>query len=199
MKNLSPQLLDLARKQRYLLTRELVSAGVSGVQISRMVASGTLVRMGRGVFVLPGYLPSEHGLVALVAARAPHAIVCLLTALRFHGLTSQAPFEVWLAVGNAGHPPRISYPPIRVVRFSGIALTEGIAEVTVEGHPVRMTTVARTVADCFKFRNKIGFDVALEALREAWRERRVTMDELWRAAQTCRVTNVMRPYLESLT
>jgi len=114
-----------------------------------------------------------------------------------HDLTTQSPFEVWLAIPNKARAPKMDYPPLRVVRFSGAALTDGIEEHQIDGVTVRVTNVARTVADCFKFRNKIGLDVALEALQESWRAKRVTMDELWRYANLCRVANVMRPYMES--
>jgi len=125
-------------------------------------------------------------------------VVCLLSALRFHDLTTQAPFEVWLAIENKALAPRLDYPPLRIVRFSGPALTEGVEEHLVDGVTVRVTGVAKTVADCFKYRNKIGLDVALEALREAWRAKRMTSDDLWYYAKVCRVANVMRPYLDSL-
>jgi predicted transcriptional regulator of viral defense system len=125
-------------------------------------------------------------------------VVCLLSALRFHGLTTQAPFEVWLAVGNKAAAPRLAYPPLRIVRFSGAALTEGVEVHEIDGVAVRVTSVAKTVADGFKYRNKIGLDVALEALREAWASKRMTSDELWHFAKVCRVANVMRPYLEGL-
>jgi predicted transcriptional regulator of viral defense system len=137
--------------------------------------------------------------MAEVARRHPQAVVCLLSALRLHGLTTQSPFELWLAIPNKSRAPKIDYPPLRIVRFSGVGLTDGVEEHRIDGVAVRVTSVARTVADCFKFRNKIGLDVALEALREALAERRVTMDELWRCAVQCRVANVMRPYMESLS
>ena len=137
--------------------------------------------------------------MAEVARKHPRAIVCLLSALRVHGLTTQSPFELWVAIPNKSRAPRLDYPPLRVVRFSGVGLTDGIEEHPIDGVVVRVTSVARTVADCFKFRNKIGLDVALEALRETWAARRVTMDELWRCAVQFRVANVMRPYMESLS
>ena len=133
-----------------------------------------------------------------MARKHPQAIICLLSALRFHDLTTQSPFEVWLAIPNKARSPKMDYPPLRIMRFSGAALTHGVEDHVVDGVSVRVTSVARTVADCFKFRNKIGLDVALEALQEAWRAKRVSMDELWRYATLCRVTNVMRPYMESL-
>jgi predicted transcriptional regulator of viral defense system len=124
--------------------------------------------------------------------------ICLLSALRFHGLTTQAPFEVWLAIENKALAPKLEYPPLRIVRFSGVALTEGVEEHIVDGVTIRITSVAKTVADCFKYRNKIGLDVALEALRDSWHEKRMTSDEIWHYAKVCRVANVMRPYLDFL-
>jgi predicted transcriptional regulator of viral defense system len=129
----------------------------------------------------------------------PHGVVCLLSALRFHRLTTQAPFEVWLAIGEKAWRPKLDYPPLHIVRFSGPALTTGVEEHIVQGVTVRVTDPARTVVDCFKYRNKIGLDVALEALRDCWRQKKATMDQLHRAAQARRMPNVMRPYLESLT
>jgi predicted transcriptional regulator of viral defense system len=161
------------------------------------------VRVGRGLYALPERAVSEHSALAEVARKHPRAVVCLLSALRFHEVTTQAPFEVWLAIPNKARAPRLDNlyrsGPLRIVRFSERALTEGIEEQLIDGVTVRLTNLARTVADCFKYRNKIGLDVALEALRESWKAKRVTMDELWRYARLCRVTNVMRPYLESLT
>jgi predicted transcriptional regulator of viral defense system len=122
-----------------------------------------------------------------------------LSALRFHELTTQAPFEVWLAIDEKARLPKVDYPPIRIVRFSGKSLEFGIQEHRIEGVAVRVYSPAKTIADCFKYRNKIGLDVALEALRDCWQERRATTDELWAAAKVCRVANVMRPYMESLT
>lgn len=179
-------------------SRDLVTAGVTRSQLSRMVATSELVRVARGLYAKPGYQSSEHGVLAEVARRAPNALFCLLTALRLHDLTTQAPFEVWIAIGNKEHPPRLGYPPLRTVRFSNAALAAGVVTRRVDGAPVRMTSVAKTVADCFKFRNKIGLDVALEALREARRTKKASADELWRYAKIDRVANVMRPYLEAV-
>jgi len=128
----------------------------------------------------------------------PQAIICLLSALRFHGIGTQSPHEVWIALDRKARKPRLAGLPVRVVRFSGAALGAGVESRLISERKVRITSPARTVADCFKYRNKIGLDVALEALREAWRSKRVTADELWRYAKICRVANVMRPYLETL-
>jgi len=179
-------------------SRDLVTAGMTRSQLSRMVATGEVQRVARGLYAKPGYQSGEHGALVEVAKRAPHALFCLLTALRFHELTTQAPFEVWIAIGNKEHPPRLEYPPLRTVRFSVDALSAGVETHRVDGTHIRVTSVSKTVADCFKFRNKIGLDVALEALREARRTKKAGADELWRHAKIDRVANVMRPYLEAV-
>jgi predicted transcriptional regulator of viral defense system len=196
----SPQnILDLAAERGLIRPRDLTERGLPTVVLTRLLRQGRLQRVGRGLYALPDRPVSEHNTLAQVARKHPQAIVCLLSALRFHDLTTQSPFEVWLAIPNKPRSPKMDYPPLRIVRFSGAALTRGIEDHVIDGVPVRVTSVARTVADCFKFRNKIGLDVALEALQEAWRSKRVSMDELWRHATLCRVANVMRPYMESLS
>lgn len=179
-------------------SRELEAAGMARAQLSRLVASGDLIRVARGLYALPGREPASDEALVVVAKRAPQAIFCLLTALRFHGLTTQAPFEVWLGIGHKDRAPKLDWPPLRVVRFSGGSLNEGVETRQVDDVPIKVTGVARTVADCFKFRNKIGVDVAMEALREARRSKLASMDDLWHFAQAGRVANVMRPYLEAL-
>ncbi|MFZ4539801.1 type IV toxin-antitoxin system AbiEi family antitoxin domain-containing protein [Propionivibrio sp.] len=198
MANVPEKLIDLVRSRGLIRTRDLAVLGISSVFLTRAVRRGQLERVGRGVYGLPGREVSAQGSLAEVALRVPKGVVCLLSALRFHDLTTQAPFQVWLAIENKAIAPRLDYPPLRIVRFSGAALTEGIEEHVVDGVTVRVTSVAKTVADCFKYRNKIGLDVALEALREAWHGKRMTSDDIWRFAKVCRVANVMRPYLESL-
>ncbi len=198
MKMLAENLVDLVRTHGLIRPRDLAPLGIPRVSLTRAVRRGQLERVGRGLYGLPGREVSAHGSLAEVALRVPKGVVCLLSALRFHGLTTQAPFEVWLAIENKAIGPKIDYPPLRIVRFSGAALTEGVEEHVVDGVTVRVTGVAKTVADCFKYRNKIGLDVAMEALREAWHEKRMTSDDIWHYAKVCRVANVMRPYLESL-
>lgn len=180
-------------------SRDLVAAGISRSAISRRVAAGTLVRVARGLYALPDYESGEHAAIIEVAKRAPRVVFCLLTALRVHDLTTQSPHEVWIAIGNKEHPPRMSYPKLRTVRFAPASLNEGVETRKVDGTTIRVTGVAKTIADCFKFRSKVGLDVAMEALREARREKRATMDDLWRHAKIDRVVNVMRPYLETLS
>jgi len=190
---------SLLRRTGTARSHELVASGTTRSQLSRMVATGQLQRVARGLYALPDYESGEHGALVTVAKRAPGVLFCLLTALRIHELTTQAPFEIWIAIGNKEYPPRLDHPPLRTVRFSEAALKAGVEKHRVDGTEVRVTSVAKTVADCFKFRNKIGLDVALEALREARRAKKTTADELWRYAKIDRVTNVMRPYLEAVT
>lgn len=191
--------LRLARQRRLLHTRDIASLGVPTVVLTRLVRGGKLVRAGRGVYAIPGQPGSAHRSLAEVALRAPRGVVCLLSALSVHEIGTQAPFEVWLALPAGVAAPRLDSPAIRVVRLSGDSLTQGIRRLEIDGVKVPVYDVAKTVADCFKFRNKIGLDVAIEALREAWREHKVTIDALWRYAKVNRVANVMRPYLEALT
>ena len=179
-------------------SRDLVAAGFTRSELSRSVAAGKLVRVGRGLYALHSFELSEHGSLATVAKRAPGVVFCLLTALRLHELTTQAPFEVWIAIGNKSHPPRLDYPPLRTMRFSEVSLRAGLETRLIDGVRVQITGVAKTVADCFKFRNKIGLDVALEALRDALESRKTSADELWKYAKINRVTNVMRPYLDAV-
>lgn len=192
------QLLDLAARNGLIHARDLKQSGLPTVTLTRLTRRGLLVRVGRGLYALPTRALSAHAATVELAYRHPQAIVCLLSALRLHELTTQAPFEAWIAIPNKARVPKVDYPPLRIVRFSGEALTEGIEQQLIDGVPVRVTCVARTVVDCFKFRNKIGLDVALEALREALDNKRVGIDELWRIARACRLANVMRPYLESM-
>lgn len=199
MDTTAERLINLARSQGLIRPCDLAPLGIPRVSLTRAVRRGQLERVGRGLYGLPGREVSAHGSLAEVARRVPKGVVCLLSALRFHGLTTQAPFEVWLAIENKSLAPKLDFPPLRIVRFSGAALTEGVEELVVDGVTIRITSVAKTVADCFKYRNKIGLDVALEALREAWHEKRMTSDDLWRYAKICRVANVIRPYLDSLT
>lgn len=191
--------LEIARKAGVIRPKDLAAQGIPTVYLHRLTRRGLLVQSGRGLYRVPGAdLTANHGL-AEAAKRIPRGVVCLLSALRFHELTTQTPHEVWLALDGKARSPRPDWPPLRVVRMSGNALTDGIEEHRIEGVLVHVYNPAKTVADCFKYRNKIGLDVALEALHDAWRQRRVTMDDLWRYAGVCRVASVMRPYLEAMT
>ena len=193
------QIFRLLRLGGVLRPRDLDALGIRPEYLHQLYEAGLLERVGRGLYALPNAEVTEHHSLAEAAKRVPHGVVCLLSALRFHGLTTQAPFEVWLAIGRKARRPKEAILPLRIVWFSGEALDAGVEEHSIEGVTVKIYGPAKTVADCFKYRNKIGLDVALEALRECWRERRCTMDDLWRYAEICRVGKVMRPYLQSLT
>lgn len=190
--------LQLARQRGSITRREVAEFGIHTHSLTRLVREGQLERVGRGLYRLPDSPVTENHGLALVAAAAPKAVVCLLSALRFHGVGTQNPHEVWIALDRRSRVPSIEYPPIRVLRFGGASLTEGIEAHPIEGETVRVYGVAKTIVDTFKYRNKIGLDVALEALGEAWRARRVTMAEIDHYARLCRVGKVMRPYLEAV-
>jgi len=192
------KVLELVSKTGILRPRDLEPYSIPRTYLSRLCTAGKLQRIARGLYVLPDSGVTEHHSLAEVCKRVPKGVVCLLSALRFHELTTQAPFEVWLAIGEKAWRPRIEYPPLRIVRFSQPTLDAGLVEHQVEGVTVQVFTPAKTVADCFKYRNKIGLDVAIEALRECLRSELCNVDDIWRYAGICRVQIVMRPYLESL-
>lgn len=192
------QIQRLFQKSRVLRARDFVAAGIARTYLNRLLAEGLLDRPARGLYVLAEDEPTEQRSLVEAARRVPQGVICLLSALQFHGLTTQAPFEVWLAINRKARRPQSGSPPLHVVRFSGQALTYGVQEHTLEGVVVRVYSPAKTVADCFKYRHKVGVDVALEALRDCLRKQQATFDELWEAARICRMTNVIRPYLEAL-
>lgn len=192
-------IIRIAREKRVIRPSDLAAEGIPRVYLRRLVDKGLLVRTARGIYSLPDADVTELHDFAEAARQVSKGVICLLSALRFHDLTTQNPFEVWMAIGESQWMPKIEYPAMRFVRFSGTALEYGIEQHEVEGVIVQVYSPAKTVADCFKYRNKIGLDVALEALRDCWRQRKATMDETWAAAKVCRVANIMRPYLESLT
>ena len=198
MTDRSSPIASLLQSQALLRPTDAVALGYSRMYLAQLVKQGLVRKISRGLYATPQRQESEFSSFAEIASKHPKALVCLVSALSFHGLTTQAPHEVWIAIGNKDRIPTMSYPPLRVVRFGGETLTEGVASHTMDGVEVKVTNVAKTIADCFKFRNKIGLDIALEALKEAVQSKRVTMDELWHYSQLCRVHKVMRPYLEGL-
>jgi len=198
MPTAAQKILQIAHRQRIVRPKDIEAHGIARENLLRLYRSGLLTRTARGVYVLAGAPVTEYHGLAVAAKRVPRGVVCLLSALQFHGLTTQQPHEVWMALHVKAHHPVISWPPLRVVRFSGRALTAGVEDHVVESVPVKVYNVAKTVADCFKYRNKIGVDVAIEALRDALRHKKATVDEIHGFSRVCRVARVMRPYLESV-
>jgi len=195
----SKKVLDIARKAGMFRAHELAKQGIPRVYLQRLEQQGLLVREARGLYRVPNAKITENHSLAEAAKRVSHGVLCLLSALRFHGLTTQAPSEIWLAIAWKARAPKKDAQPLRIVRMSGKALTEGVDQHQIEGVSVKIYNPAKTVADCFKYRNKVGLDVALEALRDYKQKYRGGMDELWRFAKICRVARVMRPYLEALS
>jgi len=192
------RLLQFARDRGLVRPRDVARLRIRRTTLKRLVDVGRLIRRSRGVYTVPEHEPTENTDLAAVTKRAPKAIVCLISALRFHELTTQIPSEIWIMIDRTAWRPQIDHPPVRVIRASGAALSEGVEVHRIEGALVRVTRPAKTVTDCFKYRSKVGTDVALEALRDCWRQRKATMDEILRYAKIDRVANLMRPYLESL-
>ena len=196
-KDSQKEILDLVRRLGVLRPRDLELREIPREYLIRLHRQGRLERRGRGLYVLPGHALTANHDLAQVCKRVPRGVVCLLSALRFHGLTTQGPPEVWLALPEKARRPRLDSPPLRIARFSGRALTAGVEHHVIEGVRVPIYSPAKTVADCFKYRNKIGLDVAIEALKDYLAKHRGQVGELWRFAQICRVARVIQPYLEA--
>lgn len=191
------RVLEIAREAGVLRPRDLDAHGIPRKYLNLLYHQGLLDRVGRGLYVLVDAKPTENRTLAEVCKRVPAGVICLLSALRFHDLTTQMPFQVWLAIDRKARLPKEPRLPIQIVRFSGSALEDGVEKHQIEGVMAKVYNPAKTVADCFKYRNKIGLDVALEALRDCRSQRKCTNDELWHYAKICRVANVMKPYLEA--
>jgi predicted transcriptional regulator of viral defense system len=192
------KILRLARQKGVLRVRDLAEHGIHPEYLRRLCTAGLLQRSGRGLYMLADGDYSANVTLVEAARRIPHGVICLLSALRCHEIGTQLPHEVWMMIEKRAARPRVDYPRMRFFRASGKAFTSGVEHHAIDGAAVAIYGVAKTVADCFKYRNKVGLDVALEALRECLREKRATIDELWTYARICRVERVMRPYLEAL-
>ena len=197
--NLQPtiRIIGLFRKAGVMRSAELTELGVRRDTITRLVRDGVLLRVARGLYMLPDTEITEHHSLAEASKRVPRGVICLLSALRFHGITTQNPFEVWVALPQDTRSPKVSDLPLRFIHVSGEAFTAGVEKHRIENVSVPVYGVAKTVVDCFKFRSTVGVDVAVEALRECRREKLCSVDDIWRHARTCRMTNVIRPYLET--
>ena len=192
------QVVDFAKKHSVVRPRDLAELSLPKDYLNQLSQRGILLKLGRGLYQHPEQTISSHQSLVEVAKLAPKGVISLLSALSFHEIGTQNPFEVWLAIDRKGWRPTIDYPPVRYVTMSQETLHAGVEVHQIEGVDVNVFCSAKTVADCFKYRNKIGLDVAIEALKEGWKERKFTMDELSKYAITCRVSKVMQPYMESL-
>lgn len=192
------KLVELVRRKHIIRPKDLARARIPRNYLTRLVQRGQLQKLERGIYTADTLPASEHISLLEVSRRIPKGVICLLSALSFHEIGTQVPNEVWIAIDVKAWTPRVTSPALRIVRFSGAALRFGVEEKQITGGKIRVFSPAKTVADCFKFRHKIGMDVALEALRECYGQKKATMNELSEAAKICRVANVIRPYLESL-
>jgi predicted transcriptional regulator of viral defense system len=192
------RILTLTRKHGIIRVQDLKDEGIHPEYLRRMVAQGLIIQAGRGLYTAADADISAHHSLAQVSKWVPRGVICLISALQFHNIGTQNPFEVWLALERNVASPRIQYPPLRIVRFSGESFSNGIEEHLIENITVKVYNPAKTIADCFKFRNKVGLDVAMEALRDCIKQRLCTNDELWNYSKICRVSNIMKPYIESM-
>ena len=192
------RIMRYVRQHRIVRPRDIEAIGIPREYLLRLHSQGKLSRTGRGIYTLPDAAVTERHTYAEVAKRVPEAVLCLLSALAFHEITTQSPASVWIALGKGARKPAIVSPSLRVVRLTEPSLSEGIESQSVEGVTVRVYSAAKTVADCFKFRNKIGLDIAIEALKDCLRQKKAAVNEIYRYAKVCRVSNVIRPYMEAL-
>lgn len=212
------QLRVLARETGVLRARDLDSHGIARAYLKPLIEQGVLLQVGRGLYALAEAkddeqtraisegIQDEHQTLIEAMVRVPYGVVCLASALRYHGLTTQNPWQVWLLVDARKRIPKVDYPPLLFFQASGAAFTEGIEthaipgrENMADGRSLRVTSIPKTIADCFKYRNKVGVDVAMEALKQCLLERRTTREEIRRFARLCRVEKVMQPYMEAFS
>ncbi len=191
--------IQILSKSGMVRLREFKAAGIPETVVARLTRAGRVVRLARGLYQLPSAdLQTGHTL-AEVAKIVPKGVICLISALVYHELTLQMPPFVWVAIDVHTRQPNHRYPPMRFVRFGKKALTQGIERHMIEGASVKITSPAKTIVDCFRFRNKIGTDIAISAMREALRKRRCKPDEIIRLARSLRIASVVRPYIEAMT
>ncbi|MBX3576145.1 MAG: AbiEi antitoxin N-terminal domain-containing protein [Rhizobiaceae bacterium] len=177
---------------------DLQRRGINPATLARLVDEGVLQRPSRGLYERAGADVDVAHSLAEIATRVPKGVICLVSALQFHEITLQLPRSIWIAIGSKDRKPAIDYPPIRVARFGEKALTLGVETYTIDSVPVRIFDPAKSIVDCFRFRNTVGLDVAMEALRMGWRARKAKPDDIFRYAQALRIWSIVRPYLESV-
>ncbi len=197
--NRKDQVINFARHNKIIRPRDIENLGIPREYLLRLFRKGELERIGRGLYTLPGLETTEQVSFTEIAKLVPNAVICLISALNFHDLTTQLPFEIWIAIERGRWKPDITYPPINVTHISGESFSHSVETHVISGVPVKIYNPAKTIADCFKFRSKVGLDVAVEALRQGWREKKFTMDELWTASKINRISNVIRPYMAAVT
>lgn len=197
-KNYKQIVLQMARKQGVIKISDLTKEGITRATASRLVSENKLEKIATGLYCLPGAEFSENESLIIIASRVPQAVFCLLTALQIHELTTQLPRKVWIAMPKGSHTPKIDYPPVKMVQYSKEVYEKGVQVMESDNIKLKVYNPAKTIVDCFKHRNKIGIDIAIEALKDAYGKNKVTMDELWHYAKICRVANVMRPYIETI-
>lgn len=193
------RILGILKQEGVLRPRDLDAYKIPRRYLSRLYQRGLLVRSVRGIYTAANAELSEKQTIVEVSKRIPKGAVCLLSALSIHEITTQSPFEVWIAIDLKARLPQVKELPVRIVRFSGAALTSGVEQHVIDGVKVPVYNPAKTIVDCFKYRNKIGLDVAIEALKEGWQDKKFNMNDIWKYSRICRVQNVMQPYLESLS
>ncbi len=197
--NQSDKILKLIKHFGIMRYKDIIAHNINPITMSRMVNSGKIIRIARGLYTLPDReIQSGFQSFAEASKKVPQGVICLLSALSYHEITTQAPHQIWMAIEEKAWVPKIEHVQIRFVRFSETLLKEGVKTVKIQEVPVKITNPARTTADCFKYRNKIGLDVAIEALKDGWRDNHFTIDELWKYAELCRVSSVIRPYIEAI-
>lgn len=192
------KVLEIIRHRGTLRPKDLDDYDIPRIYIRRLIDRGLLYRIDRGLYVSANADFTEYHTLVEASKRVPHGVICLLSALHFHHLTTQIPSKVWMAIERKARKPLVDRPLIRFSRYSGLAFKTGVDEHKIEGVSVKVYNPAKTVVDCFKYRNKIGLDIALEALKDCYQERKCTINDLWYYARICRLTKVMTPYMEAI-
>ncbi len=196
--NKREQILDIVKKHGVIRAADLEKVGISRNYLYSLCKEGLLNRLGRGLYISTDTPITEHINLIEVSKRVPSAVICLVSALSFHHMTTQIPHEIWIALPKGAWKPKLDYPPLNTTFVSRNTYFFGMEEHLINGVSVKIYSPAKTVADCFKFRNKIGLDIAIEALREVCRDKKATVNELMKAADVCRVLKIMQPYMEAI-
>jgi predicted transcriptional regulator of viral defense system len=193
---------DIAKKLlsniSILSFKELEDSGVHRETIRRLVNSGDMIRVSRGLYTSPQFIPNEMYSLVVAGKTVKKGVVCLLSALSFFDIGTQNPSEVWMAISRSARKPSIENFPIKIVSYSGVSFTAGVETHQIEGVEIRVYCISKTIADCFKYRNKIGLDVAIEALKDVIQNKRSSIEDIIHYAEICRVKEIMRPYMESI-